>query len=226
MKRSLFATLLLTGLAQVHAQERIAPPILPPAPAPQELAPPQKQTVPKTKPAEWFEQNASATVRAGNPEATARAAIAWAEAHGGWFTAWDASAVSLRIPVAQLPRLLDSLEQFGEVRDKYSSIQDHTLELGELSTQIASRRKLLANYFAMVKSAPYNRLQAVEREVVNITAEIENLEGRLRFLQTQLATAQVTLSFQLRERNLPSNNGETPFAWLNRLNLVELKEAF
>jgi len=226
MKRTLFATLLLTGLVQVHAQDRIAPPIFPPAPAPQELAPPQQQAVPSVKPAEWFEHSASATLRAGNPEATARAAIAWAESHGGWFTAWDASSVSLRVPVAVLPRLLDSLGQFGDVRDKNSSMQDHTLELGELSTQIASRRKLLANYFAMVKSAPYGRVQAVEREVVSITANIENLEGRLRFLQAQLATAQVTLYFQLRERDLPQNDGNTPFAWLNRLNLVELKEAF
>jgi len=174
----------------------------------------------------WYAHSASATVRAGNPEATARALISWAESHKGWFTSWDAGSLTLRIPTSVLPSLLDSLAQFGDVRDKNATMEDRTLELSEMKTRIAARRKLLDNYFSMVKSANYGRVQAVEREVINLTAEIENLEGQLRFLQEQLATAQVTLYFQLRERDLPAPDGSSPFSWINRLNLVDLKEAF
>jgi hypothetical protein len=224
MNRKIVSIFVIMLCGALYAQDRVIMPPVPPVGP--EVAPVQPASQPVAKPAEWFEHSASATVRAGNPEAAARALIAWAEAHGGWFTAWDASSVSLRIPSRELPKLLDTLAAFGDVRDKNASVEDRTLELSELSTQIASRRKLLDNYFAMVKSASYGRVQAVEREVVNLTAEIERLEGRERFLQAQLATAQVSLFFQLRERDLPAPDGTTPFAWINRLNLTDLKEAF
>ncbi len=217
MKKT-FMTLALLAWA-VHAEDRSI------LPSPMG-APPVASSVPVQSPSTWHERHASATVRSGDPESLARSLIAWTEAHGGWFNSLDEYSLSLRLPNDQLSLLLDTLGAFGEVRDKNTSIEDRALEMSELLTQIKTRRQLLDQYFSMVKSSSQERLQAVEREVVDLTADIERLEGRRRFLESQLSYSSVTLFFQLRERELPPPDGKSPFPWLDRLNLLDLKEAF
>ena len=202
-----------------HAEDRT---ILPsPVTAPAVAASPAQPS-----PSTWHERHASATVRAGDTESLSRSLIAWTEAHGGWFQAVDAYSLSLRLPNDKLALLLDTLGSFGEVRDKNTYVQDRALEMGELETLIKTRRQLLEQYFSMVKSSSQDRLQAVEREVIELTADIERLEGRRRFLESQLSYASVTLYFQLQERELPAPDGKSPFPWLDKLNLLDLKEAF
>lgn len=174
----------------------------------------------------YFSYENSVLMLVGSHEAAARALIAWAETHGGWFEKWNATAITLRIPKASVPMLYDTLRIMGTLGEQTVQSEDHTLEVADLQSRIEGRRKLLDNYYAMVRTANFQRLQVVEREVVNRIAEIEMLEGQLRVIQERLSMAQVEVHFQLYDRNLPSPDGRSPFPWIGNLNLEPLRRSF
>lgn len=183
--------------------------------------------VAEAKPTErYFSYDNSVQMQVGSQEAAARALIAWAETHGGWFEKWNATAITLRIPKASVPLLYDTLRSMGTLSLQTVQSDDHTLEVADLQSRIEGRRKLLDNYYAMVRNANFQRLQVVEREVVNVIAEIEMLEGQLRVIQERLSMARVEVRFQLYDRSLPSPDGRSPFPWIGNLNLEPLRRSF
>lgn len=169
---------------------------------------------------------ASAQWRVAQKEEATQKLMAWVDSQGGWLSVWETHRVVLRVPHERLPALMDSLSAWGELQDYRHQSQDLTPEVHELERLIQSKRAMLDQYFELVKSTDYTRVQVVEREVVSLVADIEGLEGRLQQLRFELNRAEVSVFFQLRERRLPTSSAQTPFAWLNQLDLNPLQEAF
>lgn len=174
----------------------------------------------------WVKLQASAQWRVGQKQEASQKLITWVESQGGWLSVWDTHHMVLRVPHDRLSHLMDSLSVWGELQDHHHHSQDLTHEVHELEQLIQSKRAMLVQYFELVKNTDYTRVQAVEREVVSLVAEIEGLEGRLQQLRLELGQAEVSVYFQLRERRLPSSQSQTPFQWLNHLDLHPLQEAF
>ncbi|HSQ41683.1 MAG TPA: DUF4349 domain-containing protein [Fibrobacteraceae bacterium] len=174
----------------------------------------------------FMECGAGLTLEVGDRDVAARAAIASAEARGGWLLEWDEEHVVVRVPAVFLDSFLVGLDQLGQrVEQQYSS-QDRSVDVDDLTASIASRRKLLDSYFSMVQSSVSSQIQTVERAIVDLIRQIELDEGRLQAMQSRIQMSRVEIHFQFQDRSLPAPTGVSPFPWLNHLNLVKHREEF
>jgi hypothetical protein len=214
ISRLLFG-LLLSGPAL--AAPTLAPPP-PPAPASPADAPEEGPAVTAL--------SASLVLKVGVPEDAATALIAKADALGGWFQSRNQTSVSFRVPGAQSDAFLAYAATLGIVADRGFNAQDLTGELVDLRARLNAREKVLDGYYAVLTSANPKAVVSVERQITGLIAEIEQLQGRIRFLEHQGEYARVDISFQFRDRQAPARDGSSSFAWLNTMNLQDLVSDF
>jgi hypothetical protein len=173
------------------------------------------------------EQQISFSVRTANVDSILQKIIQTAESKGGYFTNYNNFSLSLRLPVSELQEFQKSLEGFAEITDKSFSSQDRKGDLERLNLQIQSRKKLLDAYHDLVKNAPLKELQSVEREMVNLNAQIEHLQGQKLAIEKRAALASVSISvsvFVSPVARTPS--AHSPFLWINSTDLNILRRDF
>lgn len=169
---------------------------------------------------------ASMVIKVAQRDAAADALIAEAQRLGGYFASLSTGAVSLRVPVDKVDEVIAFAATQGLVVDRQYNSQELAAELGELNAKLATREKMLDQYFALLPQAKANSVLTVEYEIVQLVSQIEGLKGRIRLLESQATWAQLDVSFQFRERTAPVRDGSSSFAWLNSLNLADLVESF
>lgn len=102
--------------------------------------------------------------------------------------------VTVRVPAARLPELLDRLAALGDVRERDLDSTDVTEEVvdleGRLATQQASATRLRE---LLGQAAATADIVAIEAELEKRETEIEALQGRLRVLDDRTNDATVTL---------------------------------
>lgn len=165
---------------------------------------------------------AGLTLRVDDRDAAATAAVAAAEAAGGWFNAYGTNAVSLRVPVAQSDALITTLRGLGDLVERSYQSDDLSAQVVDLESRLAARRAMLGKYLEVLGGASPKAIVAVEREVTQLVSEIEGLEGQLRFLRDRADYAAVSVSFVFRDRQGPRRDGSSSFAWMNSINLADL----
>ncbi|GHV14198.1 hypothetical protein AGMMS49938_09910 [Fibrobacterales bacterium] len=174
-----------------------------------------------------IEQQFSFTIKTSNPDSTFAKIINTAESKGGYFNNYTANYLTLRIPVAALSDIQKSITESGKLEDKSFSSEDNSAEFEQLNFQIESRKKLLETYFDLVKNAPFAELQSVEREMTNLNAEIERLQGKKQAMEKRAALAIVAVYIYRQEVIVPPVKFEhSPFEWINKTDLNNLKGDF
>jgi hypothetical protein len=166
--------------------------------------------------------SASLVVKVGQPESAADLLVARAKELGGWFQSRTTTAVAFRLPGAQVDAFLAEAAALGVVADRQFSATDLTAELVDQKSRLAAREGVLDQYYAILATANPKAVVAVERQITQLVEQIENLKGRIRYLEHQGAYARVDVSFQFRDRRAPTRDGSSSFAWLNTLNLEDL----
>lgn len=112
-------------------------------------------------------------------------------AQGGYPSArWVA-----RIPTDRFPAFLDAASQLGTPISRSQQGQDVTEEFMDLEARISNARKLEARLltFATEKAGEVKDLLAVEKELSRVRGEIEQMEGRLKYLANRTAFSTVTI---------------------------------
>jgi hypothetical protein len=175
----------------------------------------------------FVEQHFSFSVKTANVDSVFQKAIQAAEAKGGYFTNYNSYSLSLRLPASELQEFQKTIGSLAEIMNKDFSSSDKTAELEKLNMQIQSRKKLMDTYLGLVKNAPFAELQSVEREMVSLNAQIENLQGKKLAIEKRAALASITISayetFIPIARNL---NLRSPFLWINATDLNFLRRDF
>ncbi len=172
------------------------------------------------------EQQFHFSLRTANVDSVFQKIIQTVESKGGYFTNYNNFALSLRLPVSELQEFQKSVEGLAEITEKSFSSQDRKEDLERLDMQIQSRKKLLDTYLDMVKKAPFAELQSVEREMVNLNAQIEKLQGQKQAIEKRAALASISISasnFISPVAKTPSNS---PFLWINSTDLNSLRRDF
>lgn len=158
---------------------------------------------------------ASAVV--ADPEQSAEKLTDWVRRIGGYFTLKSSDRVVLRIPEGRVSELKSYLEKNTEELYEYRpSAEDVREEILFLQSAIESREEILDENLEFLDKTDITGTLAIEREVLDILKELENLKGRLKMLDQNraYAYAEVALSFQTQSlpKKLPSS-----FEWLSRL---------
>jgi hypothetical protein len=157
-------------------------------------------------------RNAELTLETDAPAEGQRKVAAIAEAHGGFVVTSDARqrqtdeeskpemvvTVVARVPAAQFNAALDEIRAVGSrVQQEKITGQDVTEEYIDLEARIRSKQALEAQFLEIMKQArTVSDALEVQRQLSDVRAEIERLEGRRRFLENQSSMSTFTVTLQ------------------------------
>lgn len=118
--------------------------------------------------------------------------------------------IVLRIPAAHFDTLLTQLEQAaGYFEQKQISSQDVTEEFMDIEARIKNKKALEMRYQQLLKSAVnVKEIMEVERQINEIREQIEQAEGRLKYLSNQTSFSTLTIRFYERTA--------APRGWLSK----------
>lgn len=106
-----------------------------------------------------------------------------------WFT--------VKVPSQKFDEAMQSLGNLGIVKSHGISMQDVSEQYYDLETRLSTKKVMQANLKKYLAQATnLNDILKIERELNNVTSEVESMEGRMRRLTNQIdyATISVTLT--------------------------------
>jgi hypothetical protein len=176
--------------------------------------------------AETSALGARVVVKVDDRDRAAAAVQAAAEAAGGYFSEKSDRGLTLKVPTAKAEGLIALAEGQGRRVERSLRRDDLSEELLRKTAALKAKQQIQAQYLTLLAQADLSGTLAIEKELVQLGADIERLEGRLRYLQHRLSFAEVRVLFEFEERTAPAPTGVSSFAWLNSLNLSDLLEDF
>ncbi len=177
------------------------------APSKEQLAPPPAPAVPEVSSiTRQIVRTAELGLEAEAPRQVQSAAAAIAEELGGYVVTSGAARgedeelgpyvdMVLRVPSQHFTRALERLRDLG-VRVVYERVkaQDVTEEFIDLKARLNSQKALEAQFLEILKQAKTVKdALEVHTQLAQVRAEIEKLEGRRQFLESQVALATIEL---------------------------------
>lgn len=103
----------------------------------------------------------------------------------------------VRIPADKLDAFISKIEELArKVDSKSISTQDVTEEFIDVETRLATKKQLEARYRELLKKASSVKdIIEVEAQLNNVRSEIESMEGRLKYLNSQVSYSTLSLNY-------------------------------
>ena len=103
----------------------------------------------------------------------------------------------IRVPSQNFQSFIQKLEQLGpNVRNKEISTVDVTEEFIDVEARLKTKKTLEVRYIELLKLATkVDEILSIERQLGDVRAEVESMEGRLNFLQNQIAFSTIKVSY-------------------------------
>ena len=145
-------------------------------------------------------------VKRGTFQTAFEQATLLADKYGGYIVASDSTAtgednvvrsgtVALRVPAESLPQVLADLARLGDVKSRRIETQDVTEEYVDLKARLANAQVQEEALRALMDRAKsIDDVLRVRQVLAQTQQEIEQLKGRIRFLDEHTSYATVTLS--------------------------------
>jgi Domain of unknown function (DUF4349) len=158
-------------------------------------------------------RNAEIGLESPDPEEALRKIASIAEAKGGFVVTSevkqegegsDASGASkivtlvARVPAAQFEATIEEIRKAGSrILQEKRTGQDVTEEFIDLEARIRTKRALEAQFLEIMKQAQkVSEALEVQRQLAEVRTEIEQLEGRRRFLENQSSLSTITVKIE------------------------------
>lgn len=156
-------------------------------------------------------RNATLTIQANDPAAAGRRVAAIAETSGGFVSSNETSGtlanddgksitviISVRVPSGSFNTVLEQIRATG-TRTTSENItgQDVTEEYIDLEARIRTKQALEAQFLEILKrTQTVADALAVQKQVGDVRTEIEQLEGRRRFLADRVSLSTITVTLE------------------------------
>jgi len=162
-----------------------------------------------------------ASLLVSDVERTGDAIEAWTGEEGGYLLLKSNEQVIVRFPYDKVGGFRDFLRKVSEAVIEVS-LQAVDLRESILGIQsgIQSREEILQKNLSFIDQADVSGTLAIEREIMQLLSEIENLKGRLRKLTVDRAFARADVSLRFMERSLPTDIPSS-FGWINSIDFYE-----
>ncbi|MFT5915225.1 MAG: hypothetical protein ACJAWV_000391 [Flammeovirgaceae bacterium] len=123
--------------------------------------------------------------------------------------------VVIRVPSQKFDSLLNEIISGVETVDsKEIKVKDVTEEFLDVEARLKTKKELETRYLALLKKAnTISEILEIEKQIEALRSEIESTEGRLKYLESRVSFATLTLTFY------EQTNTETTFSY-------EFKQAF
>ena len=158
-----------------------------------------------------------------------------AEALGGYLAGRKDTSVQVRIPSARFREGLVQIEKIGEVIHRSVTADDVSEQYSDLEGRLVNlkaTRHRLQEFLA--RSGSMADMLSVGHELERVAAQIEQIEGKMRYLRSRAAFSLVTVSLAARPKKVvkiadpppppppPPREADLPISWLGRVNLDRL----
>ena len=167
-------------------------------------------------------------IAVANPEESVRRAEALAEKLGGYAQSESLREAVLRVPAARFDEALEELAKLGPEVSRRVEVLDVTEAYTDLEIQLKGKQATLARFQEILKKAEkVEDILKIESEVSRLTIEIEQLEGKLRLMKSQIAMSRIAVRFE-RSTAVAAQQRHVvlPFSWLLSVGLEQLTSQY
>jgi len=163
----------------------------------------------------YLYQNIEATVLVVDPDQAADSLELWVEQTGGYTLLKSSDQVILRLPFGSIPKLRTKLDDLSEdILEISPQSQDLREQILEAQAKINSREEVLRQSLALLDQADVQGTLAIEKEILTLIDEIEQLKGALQKLNIDRTFSRAEISLRYLEQTLPENIPSS-FDWIN-----------
>lgn len=153
-------------------------------------------------------KSATLAVRVASVASAFARAVQLADANGGYVQSSTQSEeggeradVTIRVPPHGFLPLIASLEALGATTTKTISGEDVTQEYYDLSAELDNQAQVRSRLFQLLRQAvKVTDAIAVEEQLERVGANINRIQGRMKYLQTMTGMSTVTVSLYGEER--------------------------
>ncbi|HEY3352420.1 MAG TPA: DUF4349 domain-containing protein [Polyangia bacterium] len=143
-----------------------------------------------------------------DPEAGPKAAGELAKQYGGWVQRTSNESATIMVPAERLDGVLEDLAKLGKVMKRDVRGEDVTEEYLDLRIRLDNLEKARARYLDLLaKAQSVTETLSVEKELERVTLQIEQLKGRVQYLERVVRFSTVDVHFER-----PTNPG--PVGWV------------
>jgi hypothetical protein len=105
--------------------------------------------------------------------------------------------LEIRVPAKNFDAMLaEATKGISTFDEKVITVSDVTEEYVDVEARLAAKKELEQRYVDLLKQAnSVSEILEIERELGNVRAEIESMEGRLNYLKDQVAMSTINISF-------------------------------
>lgn len=153
-------------------------------------------------------------------EEAQRAVRSLAERAGGWLQESTARSIRIRVPADRFDSTVEAISDLGEVVDRSIMASDVTESILDLDIRLENARKTRDRLLAhLAESRKIGDTLKIEAEVARVSETIEQIEGKLRFMRSQIAMSSIDVlwsaALPLESAKVPSL--AVPFRWIDEL---------
>ncbi len=106
------------------------------------------------------------------------------------------ASITCRVPAGNLDALIDRIKGLGTIEDLSISAEDITEQYYDLQVRINNQKKLESSLLELLnrQTNQLSDLLEIEREVARVRGEIDGMEGRIRFWDSQAAFSTIVVN--------------------------------
>lgn len=150
-------------------------------------------------------RNGSISFEVADVEAARRSVADLTKAFGGYISSDNQNDYSgspqyqqtIRVPADKLDEFISKIEELARhVDSKSVSIEDVTEQFIDVEARLKTKKELEARYLELLKQAKAVKdIVEIETQLGNVRAEIESMEGRLKYLTDQVTFSTLTVTY-------------------------------
>jgi hypothetical protein len=105
--------------------------------------------------------------------------------------------LTIRVPSERYDSMVSQIEALAlHIENKSVNIQDVTEEFVDMEARLKTKKALEARFTDLLKQAKnVEEIMAIESQLSTVRADIESMEGRLKYLSNQVALSTLSLSY-------------------------------
>lgn len=139
------------------------------------------------------------------------------ETHKGYMKSMDSRSIVIRIPASKFNKIVETIENFGEITHKSIKGKDVTEEMLDLNIRLGNAEKLRKRLLKLLDRAmKVEDAIEIERELSRVSETIERMKGKIRFLKNQISFSTITVHLN---SPLPQKvvKEKIPFKWVRQI---------
>jgi hypothetical protein len=149
---------------------------------------------------------------------------AWVDEAGGYLLFKSSDVVVFRFPYTGVARLRGFLEDMSETVVELSlQAQDLRESILGIQSGIQSREEILQQNLQYIDKTDVEGTLAIEKEIMQLLTEIEQLKGTLRKLTVDRAFALAEVNLRILGQTLPTDIPSS-FGWINTIDFYKFVE--